>query len=270
MEIHLARDGSALGVFSAQEVREGLAAGRYRPSDLAWRAGMAAWAPLAEWPEFAQPSLLQAAPSPALVLPAWERRPSLSALFVTMGEVILSPGRTFEALPKGGLGRVIGFQYAAALPALVIGSLLLSLALFAMAQFGGLEQFNPLGKLGGVDMAAGLAGIFLGLGCVLVLIPLLLFVGAAFVHLLLLPWSPAGDFGQTYRAYGYVTGAFLVFNFIPCLNYVAGLWSGFTLVIALSRVHRLTWWKVVLSLVVPACVLLAFLLVLPALTGSRL
>jgi hypothetical protein len=257
MEIHLARDGSSLGVFTETEVREGLAAGRFRPSDLAWRQGMATWTPLAEWPEFTgliAPALLGAAPA-ALARPAWERGASFRNFFGTLYDVILNPVATFDALPRGGLGKVVGFQYAAGLPAWFCASILWG-AIFAILAAAGtpelsqIDGMEALGQFGPVMFAAVWCGI---LGCVVVLLPLFSLVGAAIQHLVLLPWGPSGGFGQTYRVAGYVQGAFLPFSFIPCLNYLAGPWSLVTSIIGLSRVHRLAWWKVLLSLAFLVC-----------------
>ena len=51
--IHVNRGTTSLGVFSEEEVREGLSAGRFAPSDIGWREGMASWQPLSEFPELA-------------------------------------------------------------------------------------------------------------------------------------------------------------------------------------------------------------------------
>src|SRR2546429_2841366 len=58
--IHVNRGATSLGVFSEEEVREGLATGRFAPTDLGWREGMASWQPLSQFPEFA------GAPGPAM------------------------------------------------------------------------------------------------------------------------------------------------------------------------------------------------------------
>lgn len=110
MSIHLARDGSALGIFSGSEVREGLASGRFRPDDLAWREGMPAWTPLSSWPEFAA-----AAPAAATVAASasepselpWEITPGLRSLFksawlsvarpAVLTHARLRPGSVFAA-----------------------------------------------------------------------------------------------------------------------------------------------------------------------------
>ena len=272
MEIHLARDGSSLGVFTEAEVREGLAGGRFRASDLAWRQGMPAWTPLAGWPEFAglaAPALLADAPS-APVLPAWERGAGFRNFFGTLHDVILNPVATFDALPRGNFGKVVGFQYAAALPAWLCASVLWALFFAFLGALGSgelsqIEGMEALGQLGPAVFAGILCVI---LGCAVVLLPLFNVVGAALQHVILLPWGPAGGFGQTYRVVGYVQGAFLPFSFIPCLNYLAGPWSLVISIIALSRVHRLAWWKVLISLLILVCCALALVLVALALAGS--
>lgn len=45
-QYHLARDGQQLGTFSEEEVKSGLAAGRFSPSDLHWTDGMGDWQPV--------------------------------------------------------------------------------------------------------------------------------------------------------------------------------------------------------------------------------
>jgi hypothetical protein len=47
--IFLAREGSQLGTFAPDEVREGLRRGRFAPTDLYFAEGMADWRPLGEW-----------------------------------------------------------------------------------------------------------------------------------------------------------------------------------------------------------------------------
>src|SRR6267154_518053 len=51
--IHVNRGTTSLGVFSENEVREGLLSGRFAPTDIGWREGMANWQPLSQFSEFA-------------------------------------------------------------------------------------------------------------------------------------------------------------------------------------------------------------------------
>ncbi|HEV2805065.1 MAG TPA: DUF4190 domain-containing protein [Chthoniobacterales bacterium] len=50
MQIHVARDGKELGVFSLEEINRQLAAGTLLVTDLAWYEGAAAWAALSTVP----------------------------------------------------------------------------------------------------------------------------------------------------------------------------------------------------------------------------
>jgi general secretion pathway protein G len=51
--IHLNRDATSLGIFSEEEVRDGLLSGRFAPTDIGWREGMGNWQPLSQFLEFA-------------------------------------------------------------------------------------------------------------------------------------------------------------------------------------------------------------------------
>ena len=59
--IHVNRGATSLGAFSEEEIREGLRTGRFAPSDIGWREGMATWQPLSQFPELA--AAAPAAPS---------------------------------------------------------------------------------------------------------------------------------------------------------------------------------------------------------------
>ncbi len=266
MEIHVARNSSSLGAFSTEEVRAGLANGRFVTSDLAWREGMAAWSPLGDWPEFKgavpppSPGLPAATSGELPVLPSWERGASFANFFSTIKEVALDPVRTFDGLRDGGFGRPITFSYAASFPAWLCGSALYSGLIFFMfslsREAGAADANDPvlqfLSEYGAGAASAIISG---GLGCLFLLAPLFSFVGAAFVHLLLLPWNPQGGYAQTYRAQAYAYNAFLPFAFIPCVNYVVMPWQLVAAVIAHSRVHRIAWWKVAISIVLIPCLL---------------
>src|SRR5437762_12442669 len=49
--INVNRGATSLGAFSEEDVRDGLRTGRFLPTDLGWREGMAAWKPLSQFPE---------------------------------------------------------------------------------------------------------------------------------------------------------------------------------------------------------------------------
>lgn len=270
MSIHLARDGSALGVFSEAEVREGLASGRFRHDDLAWREGMPAWVALASWPEFATiggPSGFAPDAPSGPAMPAWERGASFASFFETIRDVAIDPIRTFDALPREGLGKPLAYNYAAMLPALLCGAVGYGLLISIV---GAATLFGQNTELTEGLADGGFGATYMGfiICCLAATLPVLSFVGAGFTHLLLLPWGPKGGYVMTYRASAYATGAFMPFAFIPCLNYVSGPWSMVSQVIGLSRVHRMDWWKVVLSIIVVPCLLACCLVWLAIAAGG--
>jgi hypothetical protein len=264
MQIHVARQQQQLGVFAPEEILAGLSSGRFHPSDLAWREGLAAWTPLGDWPEFRGAGLPPPSPSghaqsaEAPAMPSWERGASLGNFIATIKEVALDPARTFANLRDGGFARPISFTYWTLLPAWLCGSLLYG-ALFGFIASMGSANFpagtnDPfLAWVAGVGPLMAALAISVFLGVVFLFVPLFNFVGAAITHLLLLPWGPSGSYAQTYRANAYAYGAFMPFAFIPCLNYVAMPWQLVAAIIAHSQVHRIAWWKVVVSLVVIPC-----------------
>ena len=108
--------------------------------------------------------------------------------------------------------------------------------------------------------------------CIALFAPLALFVSSAFTYILLLPWSPRGGYTASFRANAYVNGAFFPLTCIPCLNYVAAPWQVVVNVIALSRVHQIAWWKVLISVVVIPCCLCCgayAAILLPAISRMR-
>lgn len=269
MQIHLARNSAQLGVFAPEEIIAGLQAGRFLASDLAWRDGMAAWTPLGDWSEFRGVGVPPPSPSSVAAfgakneatpdMPSWERGSSFAHYVATIKEVALDPVRTFANLRPGGFARPISFTYWSLVPAWFCGSVLYGGVFALMAMAGKQVSSTVLPRDAFVawmqNVGAGGAALAVSgaLACFFFLMPLFSFVGAAFTHVLLLPWKPAGGYAQTYRAGAYATAAFLPFAFVPCLNYVAMPWQLVALIIAHSQVHRIAWWKVVISLVVMPC-----------------
>jgi hypothetical protein len=120
MQIHVARDGKQLGVFSLEEINRQLAAGTLRLTDQAWYEGAAGWAALSTVPGVTAPapaSTPQISPAPAAAAP-----------------IALVPQKKTEplaimALVFGGLGLLgfcCGLFLAAAVAGVVCGHLALS------------------------------------------------------------------------------------------------------------------------------------------------
>src|SRR5678810_1378286 len=113
------RGTTSLGVFSEQEVREGLSAGRFAPTDIGWREGMATWQPLSQFPEFggtAAPAVPPVQPGAAPASPMVAGRPGLpwehreergffNAFIETLSMVLTRPAEAFSVMKReGGLG----------------------------------------------------------------------------------------------------------------------------------------------------------------------
>lgn len=152
MQIHIARKGALLGVFTAEEVLAGLAAGRFVATDLAWREGMAEWKGLGEWPEFASATVTPSAAAPTMPVAAstvpWELGKSPGAFFATVREAILNPAGL--ASGRFGFGDWLAFCYVAvacALPFQVAGLLMVgnqNAAMAALIRKLDLPQFNAI------------------------------------------------------------------------------------------------------------------------------
>jgi hypothetical protein len=281
MQIHVARPPNQLGVFSQEEVAAGLQSGRFLPTDQGWREGMSAWTPLSQWSEFGGLGIPSAPPEStqvpvAQVMPAWERGSSIENYFSTIKDVALNPVQTFDNLPaEGGLGRPLLYNYLTTFPALLLLAALYALILAVMGAgvLQGIRDGSTVPSFLKDLSVGGLMGLMFGfVFCVALFAPLALFVSSAFTYFLLLPWSPRGGYAGSFRANAYVNGAFFPLTCIPCLNYVAAPWQVVVNVIALSRVHQIAWWKVLISVVVIPCCLCCGVyaaVLLPFLTRMR-
>src|SRR5437899_3791365 len=142
--IHVNRGATSLGTFPEEQVREGIRAGRFLPSDLGWREGMASWQPLSQFTEFGDD--IAAAPAtgapppqtptaPAMVAPPagsttaaprsglpWDERHSkglFHGFIETLQMVLTRPSEAFTAMKReGGVGEplfyaVIGGTFGA-------------------------------------------------------------------------------------------------------------------------------------------------------------
>ena len=130
MQIHVARPPTQLGVFSPEEIAEGLRTGRFLANDQGWREGMAAWMPLGQWAEFAAVAAgagvpdspvangasspqFSEAPSGESTLP-WEQERSVASIWKTWLALLRSPS---ESLASAKLGFVSTLQLSWAIAA---------------------------------------------------------------------------------------------------------------------------------------------------------
>jgi len=121
MQIHVARDGKQLGIFSLEEINRQLAAGTLNLSDQAWYEGAAGWAALSTVPG------VSAAAAPA-------SQPQISLAPAAVAPMTLAPQRKTEPLAIISLvlsgiaicGFCCGLFLVAAVAGVVCGHLALS------------------------------------------------------------------------------------------------------------------------------------------------
>jgi hypothetical protein len=129
MQIHVARDGKELGVYSLEEINRQLAAGTLRLTDQAWYEGAAGWAALSTVPGV---GAAPASAAPAGATPPVSPLPVTATPAVT--PAVLVPQRKNEPLAVlslifsilGLCGFCCGFFLTAAIAGIVCGHIALS------------------------------------------------------------------------------------------------------------------------------------------------
>jgi hypothetical protein len=268
--IHVNRGATSLGVFSEEEVREGLRTGRFAPSDIGWREGMANWQPLSQFPELG--ATAPAVPPPqtgaaSISGPAalrsglpWDERQTkglLNAFIETLQMVLSRPVAAFTAMKReGGLG-------APLLYAIIGGTFG---GVFAFTYNFALRSFTPFG-----DRHDALAHLFGGLSWIflLVLTPLFvvigMFVASAILHVcLMIVGGAKQSFETTFRVVCFAEGSVSPLLVIPfCGGLIVGIWKVILYCIGLARAHETDTGRAVIAVLLPLVVCCgAFLLLL--------
>ena len=167
--MHVNRGTTSLGVFSEQEVRDGLSAGRFAPTDIGWREGMATWEPLSQFPEFggaAAPAVPPVQPSAPPTLTAvagrtglpWEHRQErgfFNAFIETLTMVLIRPAEAFSVMKReGGLGEPLIYALIGGCVGGIV-SFLFSLGLQSFGLFA--DKNNNLAAMTGMGIGSVLA-----------------------------------------------------------------------------------------------------------------
>jgi hypothetical protein len=260
--IHVNRGATSLGAFSEEEVREGLRTGRFFPSDIGWREGMANWQPLSQFPELA--AAVPAAPPPqtgagamsASVAPRsglpWEHRQErgfFNAFVETLIMVLTKPNDAFTAMKReGGLGEPLLYALAGGCFGLII-YLLFMFLMPSIASFGG--RASPLAHL----LGAG-AGSLLLIVLVPIWVVIVAFVSSAILHLcLMLVGGARQPFETTFRVVCFSMGSTDPLVIIPfCGGLIAGVWRIVANCIGLARAHETDTGRAVLAVFLPLVV----------------
>ena len=260
--IHVNRGATSLGAFSEEEVREGLRTGRFAPTDIGWREGMANWEPLSQFPELAAgvavspPAQVGAAATSETAAPRsglpWERRKELgffNAFIETLAMVLTKPDLAFRTMKtEGGLAEPLIYALIGGCVGGIV-SLLFSLGLQSMGLFAGQR-----------DAFAVMAGMGIGSIAFIVLIPIFivvgLFIGAAIVHLCLMIVGGANkSFEVTFRVLAFSQGSTGPLQMIPvCGGLIAGVWALVVNCIGLARAHETSTGRAVLAVLLPLVV----------------
>src|SRR5438552_12063187 len=253
--IHVNRGSTSLGGFSEEEVREGLRTGRFAPTDIGWREGMANGLPLSQFPELGAAAPL--APPPQTGASAtseaaasrsglpWDHRQErgfFNAFIETLVMVLTKPGEAFTAMKReGGLGEPLIY----ALIGGCVGGLVSFLFSLGLQSFGFFADRH--------NTFAAMAGMGIGSVMFVVLIPLfiiiVLFIGSAIVHLCLMIVGGANQsFETTFRVLAFSHGSTGPLQMIPiCGGVVAGVWALVCNCVGLARAHETDTGRAVLA-----------------------
>jgi hypothetical protein len=261
--IHVNRGATSLGVFSEQEIREGLSTGRFASTDIGWREGMANWQPLSQFPEFGgtaaqvvPPVQPGAAPTPTTVtgrtgLP-WEHRQErgfLNAFIETLLMVLTRPAEAFSIMRRqGGLGEPLIYALIGGCVGGIV-SFLFSLGFQSLGFFT--DRHNNI---------AAMAGMGIGSAAMVILLPLFivfaLFIGSGIVHLCLMIVGGANQpFETTFRVIAFSQGSTGPLQIIPlCGGLISGVWALVCNCIGLARAHETDTSRAVLAIFLPLIV----------------
>ena len=259
--IHVNRGATSLGVFSEDEVREGLRTGRFVSTDIGWREGMANWQPLSQFPELgaATPAAPPAqTPAGATAETAaersglpWEHRQErgfFNAFIETLVMVLTKPAEAFAVMKReGGLGEPLIY-------ALIGGclggfvSILFSLGLQSAGFFADRhDTFAAMAGMGGSAAFFILVPLFVIIG---------LFIGSAIIHLCLMIVGGANhSFETTFRVIAFTQGSTGPLQMIPvCGGMIAAVWALVCNCIGLARAHDTDTGRAVLAVFLPLIV----------------
>ena len=259
--IHVNRGATSLGIFSEEEVREGLRTGRFAPTDLGWREGMASWNPLSQFPEFGGAAPVEPAPqigATAAFQPVaarsglpWDQRREkgfFNAFVETLLMVLSKPGIAFTAMKReGGLGEPLLYT--------VIGSSVGAIIYFLLTLF--MPSFMTFGDRHGL---AHLAGAGLGSIFIIILVPFFAvigtFIASAILHLcLMIVGGARQSFETTFRVVCFVGGSIDPLLIIPfCGGIIVAIWKIILYCIGLARAHETDTGCAVVAVLLPVIV----------------
>ena len=277
--IHVNRGTTSLGVFSENEVREGLSAGGFAPTDIGWREGMANWQPLSQFPEFAGAAAPAVPPVPPvqgggtpMATPAsartglpWEHRQGrgfFNAFIETLSMVLIRPAEAFSIMKReGGLGEPLIY----ALIGGCVGGIVS--ALFSLG-------FQSIGLFAGRNNSlAAMTGMGIGFGAIILvpfLIVIVLFIWSGLAHVCLMIFGGANQpFETTFRVLAFTQGSTGPLQIIPlCGGLISFVWALVCNCIGLARAQEIDTGRAVLAVLSPLIVCCGGLFVILFMFGA--
>jgi hypothetical protein len=274
--IHVNRGATSLGAFPEEEVRDGLRTGRFVPTDIGWREGMANWQPLSQFPELgaaapaAPPDQISAGASSEAAAPRsglpWEHRQErgfFNAFVETLVMVLTKPGEAFTIMKReGGLGEPLIYALIGGCLGGVV-SLLFSLGLQSVGFFADRH-----------DTFAAMTGMGVGSAAFIFLVPVFiiigLFIGSVIVHVCLMIVGGANQsFETTFRVIAFSQGSTGPLQMIPiCGGLIAGVWALVCNCIGLARAHETDTGRAVLAVFLPLIVCCGGVLLIALMFGG--
>lgn len=258
MKIHLNRGGQSLGQFSPEEVRVGLAEGKFLGSDLAWKDGMDSWKPLAECVDLVAPQSTDEMPELPVTLDQagglpWDDRQTVgfwSALFETIRLVLLEPTNAFSRMrPTGGFGSPL-FYYV------ILGTIGGVAGILYQAVFNSYQQAaTPDQQAVSAAMTSSLI-----VGATIMILPVFLavgaYIGAVILHLSLMILGGAKrPFEATFRVCCFAGGSTAVLQLLPvCGGLAASVWNFVLIILGISKVHDISKGRAVVAVLLPTVV----------------
>jgi len=275
--IHVNRGTTSLGVFSENEVRDGLSAGRFAPTDIGWREGMANWQPLSQFPEFAGAAASAVPPvqggGPPMATPGsartglpWEHRQErgfVNAFIQTLSMVLTRPTEAFSIMKRdGGFGEPLIYALIGGCAGGIV-SFLFSLGFQSLGVFTDRHN-NGLAAMAGMGIGSAmiiLLPVFIVIG---------LFIGSAVVHLCLMIVGGANQsFETTFRVLAFSHGSAGPLQIIPlCGGLISGVWAIVCTCFGLARAQETDTGRAVLAVFSPLIVCCGGLFVILFMFGA--
>ena len=164
-------------------------------------------------------------------------------LLDTIKSACLHPRAFFEKLSETGLITAWKFYAIIALIAAVLS------AIVSLAMGSALTSL-----LGSVIPLLASSGLLVGAAIGFVLQLILIFVGAAILHVFVYLLGGRSGYGKTFQAYAYGMTPGVLLSWIPLVSFIGMLWSLYTTTMGVSALHKLSTGRAFLAIILPIIV----------------